>query len=531
MPKLPTIAIQTQASSIGSPLRQREPVTAVEQATTNFGKSVSGIGELLQRRQEQIEVSDLNAKTASFEAEFSNAHREFISKADPTDTQAFTEFSQQWQDQLSGISEGVSTRAGQLFLERRSASMKSRMSQQMDVAQVELAKERAMVNWDTMENSYAGKLFNNPEDFDSIRAESNRMLEQFVTEQGLDRQSAIKLGQAADRKYAVQAVRGVMDLSPEEAEAQLKSGKWDALVGDVKSQLMGEIETHKRAREADAARAVRLREEQIRQQSRDSDSKWTTKILSKEEAVSAKDIAKDPTLLAPAKRTLVALLNSPDTKLKDNGPHADTLFERIHLEDGHPDKIFDPMLLTQARINGKITDNDLKDLRKELDNRLTPEGQTESELKKSVLDAAKALIVKRNQFNVVEDPNRVSSYNRYKAWFMQEYAKRRKDGKTAAELTNPKSKDYLGQFIDQFNRAPEEIMRDQFNKISNPTKEIPIDIRPVAPLVPDTSVPGDKTNEPPNSFKKNPIGKEPTKRTNESWGQFMDRWRKWQSSQ
>lgn len=153
----------------------------------------------------------------------------------------------------------------------------------------------------------------------------------------------------------------------------------------------------------------------------------------------------------------------------DDSATFQSLFDRIHLPDGDPNKITDPNMLNAYFGHGIGTIPTLDRLRSEITMRNTPDGQIESDLKKGVYDAAKAALVKGSPISGFSDPNDFvgrEQLQKYSAWFDRAYKDGRVNGKSMYDLLDPSSKDYLGgKNIEQFRISDEARMHMQIDKI------------------------------------------------------------------
>jgi hypothetical protein len=60
----------------------------------------------------------------------------------------------------------------------------------------------------------------------------------------------------------------------------------------------------------------------------------------------------------------------------------------------------------------------------------------------------------------MRDPKGDEQLQRFMSWFLPQYQQQRQSGKTAVQLLNPDSPDYLGKGLQQFTRPRAQMMKD-----------------------------------------------------------------------
>lgn len=97
---------------------------------------------------------------------------------------------------------------------------------------------------------------------------------------------------------------------------------------------------------------------------------------------------------------------------------------------------------------------------KELQGKNTPEGEAEGLMKKQFYANAKAQISGTNETLGSKDPRGDESYLKFLAYATTAYDKGKGDGKSAIDLLNPDSVDYIGKSIGNFKRSQQQIAAD-----------------------------------------------------------------------
>lgn len=460
---MPQIKEYIQRAEVSGPVQGRrassEEFGMMGRALQQAGGAIQQTGEVIYKRAEQSEISDASVK-------MSEAHAEFTNKLN-TDLQKGTvnaeEFTKQYDDYMAKVSEGFSTRGAKQYLQKSSASMRAHFLESSFAAQSELAGVKTRENYNNTLKNFSSGLMGDPSSYETVREVHNTYLQDLVANGGLPAAVAEKLRTAGETEIAKSAVRGWVDLNPNEAKAQLASGKWDtAFDGDVKKQLLGEAEMGIRSREIEYERQQREAEKIKVQQQQQTQNQFLEKMVSGQ--LSAKEILKS-NLDAFGSGSKQQFLNLMETNAKESeriktnpGTFVD-LFNRVHLPDGDPNKITDENQLNQFLGKG-LTLEDIKNLRGEMQGKGTMAGKEESIMKQRLMDTAKNRLTKSNPMLGIKDPHGDEQLARYQNLFMTKYAEGRKAGKSATDLLSPDSPEYLGKFIGDYAKSPQQIMND-----------------------------------------------------------------------
>ena len=168
-------------------------------------------------------------------------------------------------------------------------------------------------------------------------------------------------------------------------------------------------------------------------------------------------IRNDPRLGYEGKTGLLRAIQSDLAgKNKTNPQVFSDLFARIHSTGA--DRITNENQLVSYVGNG-IDYEDLGKLRKEMQGGQTSAGKTTQQLKKAFLASAKNRLVKTSMFSAV-DPTQAENFYQFQQSFLTQYDAKVEAGKDPNELLNPSSPDYMGNMIAQFDRSPQQVMRD-----------------------------------------------------------------------
>jgi hypothetical protein len=226
--------------------------------------------------------------------------------------------------------------------------------------------------------------------------------------------------------------------------------------GDMRIEIEQDIKQSKKADEVDK----RLREAEARQARDDAEKaafdEWAPKVLLG--GASAKEIALDPRLDGRSKFALTTALEdkanktpTPDYGLFNN------YFSRIHLPDGHPDKINDWHELIP--IQSALGDFSLfEQLRQETERVGTEEGKTNASLQSQALRYADTLTAAIDPMGLFKDPKGEALRYRAVSEILNLWEKGTKAGKQPYELAEEAKK-----LVDGLRRPMNEAFQDTYN--------------------------------------------------------------------
>lgn len=177
-------------------------------------------------------------------------------------------------------------------------------------------------------------------------------------------------------------------------------------------------------------------------------------------------ITNDPNLSYEQKLQLMnvyhsALAGSNDTKdVKTFGPGFYDAYRLIHAAPGTPGRITDAgELYDRVGPKGDLTVAGVDKLVSELQGKRTPEGEADAKMRETMFKAAREQIV-QNPATGIRDPKGEEHFLGFMASAYDAIAKGKAGGKTAADLYNPESPDYVGKLAKGFVRTPAQIQAD-----------------------------------------------------------------------
>lgn len=428
------------------------------------GQSLRRAAHSLQERNEQQEVSDLHAKVADAHLAATKDLQQALQSADPSDRNFAENYANRLDERLAQIADNTETAAGRNYAVRATAQLKSHFLEQAMAGQAALAGEKARSDITTSYNKYSSALIDDPSSFQMALDMNAQGIDALVQAGNLPSKDAVKLKTVLGEGLAESAVRGWIQNNPVDAKAQLHGGQWDQyLSGDKKKQLLGEADQAIRAADAEKARQKRemkeaMEVEQIKTQNSFLEKFAAGKLSTKE--VLASNL--DP-FGSGSKETFISMIKAQAKEgtgamKTDPGVMLD-LFGKITRGEIRDENDLNPYFGKGLNIES------LNQLRAEVQGRRTTEGKIEGQLKDGVIAVAKAALTKSNPMLGIKDPEGEERLQSWMNWFLPEFDKQKKAGKTATELLNPESPDYLGKNIKAYQRSPTEILRAGANSM------------------------------------------------------------------
>ncbi len=451
---------------------------ALGKGVAELGGAISGVGDMLNKREEQQELSDLHAKMSETHAQFTNEWQETLRTADPGDTTIAQKFNEKFTQRMDELGEGLGTRGGRLYFQKASADLKGHFLTSAMAGQAELAGVKAKIDFTKAVQSQSSSLMNDPSSFDMVLKMQGEGVDNLVNSGLLPRAKAEELKLSGQQELAKSAVRGWAKLNPEEAKAQLNGGKWDNYFdGDVKKQLLGEADQEIRGKEIEAERARAEQRRALEEKRKALQNDFLVKM--NDGKLSAKEILNSnlDAFGSGSKEQFLQMMKvkNEDRALKTDGEVYSNLFNRIHAPDNDPKKIKDVNELNKFVGNG-ITFSSLNQLRDEFEGKNTPEGQLVATMRKELTDAAGAKFMKKGAFGV-RDPKGVDLQLQFHEFIAVKEREQRKAGKPLMDLYRADSPDYIGNALNspQFQRSPIDVARDRAAQMRSSLKKSPDD--------------------------------------------------------
>lgn len=434
----------------------------VGEALVQVGRSLSGAGQVVERVQTQKEVSALSVRLAEARSENALARQRFLREVDPGNDEAFQAFSEEASARIEQARGDISSFQARDMFDRTSAQMRGDLAVGLERSRVELLGEFAAQNYQKSLNSLSTAAMAEPSSLNSLLSEVETSIDSFAESGLLGQNQKAKALTEAKAEIVKSAVRGWAELSPAVAREKLESKAFDSLLGaDQKRQLMAEVDRAERGLEIERDRIQKLREDALEQRNIEVQNDFLVKMS--EGALSTKDILASslPPVGSGSKQQFLNLLKQANEKgpPKTNPYVFQTLFDRINLDPGDPDRITSQSELNQYLGQG-VSYTDLLRLRKEFSGLTTEQGKRLAAQKKQLFSVAKAALATKSMMGI-PDPKGQEHLAMFQQLVFEAVDAKQKANEDVSVLFNPTSKEYLGNIIEQFKRSPQEIMRDQ----------------------------------------------------------------------
>lgn len=437
-------------------------------ALSRVGAQIADLGGQIHQRDVQNEVSDLSAKLAAAHEQFTDDLKNTLNNADPNDKSISDKFMQNYDDQMSEISDSVSTPEAQRYFERANAQMRAHFTVQSVGGQAALAGEAATSNIQTMASNYSSSLIKDPSSFDTVKNLSAAAIQEQVDAGRIPKQKASELQAQIETGYAQSAIQGMIQSGQSgQAIADLKSGKWgDYFDGQQTFKMMKEAEQGVNAERIQAERQDSLQRQALAKAQEASQNDFLARMQpDADNPLTAQDILKsnlDPFGSGSKDQFLKMLKASGEEKIKTDPQAYLGIAQRIGLPDGDPNKITDDGPLYNAFEKGQLTHGALNELREELKGGKSDQGQQLQQLKNNFLQTAKDKLTKTNPMIGIKDPDGDEVYQKFMGDFFGQFNSGLKSGKTAQQMLTPGSKDYLGNLVQIYQRSPQDILKSAY---------------------------------------------------------------------
>jgi hypothetical protein len=351
----------------------------------------------------------------------------------------------------------LKTAAGRQVYDEMTTSLRTDLGQQAYFAQIDLAGKKAAVDVRIMLDNMRNSVMASPSSLPSV---VNEFVQSMQYEQNLPADVRDKIMREGRTSLAKSAVQGEIDADPVAAVQIIREGKYDRyLDADDKAQLMKTAEVAIRADELERDRQTKKAKEAFKLEQQKVQDDFLAKYAEGE--LTAKEVLASN--LDPfgdgSKKQFLAMLESQakdgPTFATDPGTYH-SLFERIHLPYGHPQRINDESQLFSY--HRRLTPPDMERLRGDVRNNRDREGATFQQDKAKFVKSMEA-VFKPNKSEMPDPRGELNFYNWQHALDQEILAKQQK-GEDPRVLLNPNHKEYYGLRAGEYQRTQIEILRD-----------------------------------------------------------------------
>lgn len=448
----------------------------VGSAVEGLGRSADRLNGAIEQRKSQDDIMGLHSRMAQTEVDIQKQYEDQLQKG----TLNHDEFMGYVQDSLEKVGQGVNTRAGQIRFSDLSANAKLSFAQKSIAGQAELAGDKAVADVKTSLDSMGDMVMHDPGSFQNKLAQSQKLVDDMVATAGLKATQAPMIKKMAMDKMAEAAIRGmitgpgIVDANgkkisgPEQARQELASGKWSQFMGEgTEYKLDRAINAGMNAQQAKETRFKKLQEDAKAEEQEKVSQVFTNKLYSN--GLSTDDVLKAMNAgqidSATAQHWNAMIEKRQSDKMTNDPVTVRNLFADIHKSESDPTKqIKQQSDLDKYFIQGRINEEGLKYLRGEFIGKGTEEGTNESVLKGNLVKAATAAIAKPGPMGIV-DPTAQTNMNSWMFDMMKRVQDAKQSGTFSLDMFNPKSDKYLGSNFNDYQRTPQDIMKDMADRM------------------------------------------------------------------
>lgn len=455
---------EQQVNSVGAQEGRR--ATAADfadgaQGLQAVGQGLEAVGQEVARRHEQSEVSDLTAKFAQTQADYSKKWRETLAKADPGDTTIAEKFVEDFDNHVGDMGNDISTPGAQKFYQRQTAQMKLHFTEKAVEGQSVLAGVKAKQDYLQTVGQLSSSLYDDPSSYAHSKELMQSGIEAQVQSGQMTREVALQLETQGRTELAKSALNGWARLDPENTKKDLLSGRWDKEIdGDLKRQMIGRADEEIRGREAEAARA-RAEQKRILEEQQQQTQNTFLEAMNKGQLTSRKVLDSNLSAFGSgSKEQFIQMLKTAAEKPPKTDPATfNRIFQAINKPDGDKDKLTDENDLNHYLGKG-LTFEDIGRLRGEMQGKKTIQGRLEATVKNDFFNTYKSSITNSNPMLGKLDNIGDQKLYEFQYFIEQKVNQQRKEGKPVEALFNPNSDEFLGRYVSQYARTPQQQMAD-----------------------------------------------------------------------
>lgn len=244
MPKLTPIIATTSAQSGVQFGRASEAAMGAGEAQglQSIGTAVSGLGQVLKKREDDAEVSRVNRQLAEAHAAMTVDWNERYQKADPNDKELAQRFNEEWAQKLDELGQGIDSNVARRHFDGASAKMKADFYAHSMVGQAQLGGIREREDFEAANGARKTSVYNAPYTLNDKLAEYDADMERRITNGQLRRDQAEQMRNRDRLDMTMNAFSGMLKVDPQGAKQALDSGQYDHLLtGDAKKHAYAEV--------------------------------------------------------------------------------------------------------------------------------------------------------------------------------------------------------------------------------------------------------------------------------------------------
>jgi len=390
-------------------------------------------------------------------------------------------------DQLNKLNDQITNPVAKQRFEAGAAALTSQVLNQATAFQGHLAGVYAKQQAISLTNNLQAMVQTDPGQHENAL----KVMEQVVNDPkgiffrpGMDAGSRELIKRQMTEQIASSTVRGMIGDSPQHALHSLQAGEWDNQIsGEQKIVLTSAAETGIRALEVEARRAEAERLRQKKAQYDTTDQQFGAQFALHQanpgnpafKPLTATDVGtalNNDKIDGPTGRAWLNMIEENARRgpvaVHTNETVERSLFKRIYLPDGDPNKIIDTKPIYDAYLRKQLSDTDMGRLRDELVKSRSPEGSQFGKEKAEFLKGIEPQITKPGPFGIYQDPTTPEKFANFQRDLEATIAQFRKDGKDPRTLFDPNSKDYFGTVA-----KSNKYQSSNFGSITSPSQTVP----------------------------------------------------------
>lgn len=489
---------ESQVSAQGDlPTRNAQPSDFGGAGLVNLGQAVESAGyqagqaqRIVQANASRDAVTDVHTMLSGTRALYTQKSQEFISKADPSDTQLWDKFyaggdanapsdgSMKWY--LDKYRESIQDQNAQQAFDRGAADLTSQFATHFVQQQARLSGVHAEQQGIKLINDAQTTVQTDPSQYSLVLADTLKAIHDPGSSFGrIDAGGRERIARLATEQIASSTVRGLINEDPRLAVHQLENGTWDSvLTGEQKIALQRSADTmvHALGVEQRQVEADRHRQ-QVELQHQTSQSLTAKYFLHMDNpgnaqypAVTATEIAKamqENRLDASEGRAIQNMMEA-DAKggaLKKDNEAYWKLFDRMSLPWGDPNKLTSTAAIYEAAAHRQLTSTAVKQLVEDFHKSRGEEGQTLVQQRKQFLEGQKASITHANPMLGKQDQEGDMLFANFSVYAAKQEALAMKENRDPAALYDPESEFYLGKKTAPYLKTFKDSIRSMANNL------------------------------------------------------------------
>jgi len=453
MPRIPGLEAESRlGGSVNTSRVSVESASHSGRMIQKAGQLVTGVGDAAYQRQEQEEISKLNADLAAKQAEWAEYYDTDLMDGSLN----HDEFMASYDEDIAKIKDQYSSKGAQEFFAKANLTMRNRFSENVRAGEVELAGNKEVESFTKAYKSNSSGLLRDPSSLDVVLKRNAELIDEKVRSGYLDYSKAQTLKSKGEQDLNVAALRGWIKRDPENTKIELQSGKWDILGADGVKQMLGEAEREIKDRKDDYDLAERRAKEA--KQKKDLATKNSLYDGISDGSTTIKSI-QESDLDYNDKEALKGILRKGDAT--EDPTVFTSLMKRAiagNLDESEAESYFGNGLSLQG----------LRQIREEIQGGNSEQGKQEKELKKLLFQAAAAKLTKSNPLTGIKDSAGDQQMALFTLYVNEEMKKRKRENLPITDLFNPMSKDYLGHQIGSYVRSPTQAAQENIKAIQGP---------------------------------------------------------------